>query len=76
MARKGKTRDRKASGRSVSKRRKSPESREKKEVQARRRDLKRRLRKETNPLERRYLERQIRSLDWDLQQLRARHRIP
>ena len=76
MAKKGTTRNKRTSGRSGSKRRKQhyPESREKKALEARRKELRRRLRKEIDPLERRYLERQIEALNWELQRLRASRR--
>jgi hypothetical protein len=49
-----------------------PEWEEIKDLEARQKELKRRLRKVTDPPERRRLEQEIKVLDWRLQRLRVR----
>lgn len=76
MVRKGKATNQGARGRSGrdSWKPDCPESEEVKALELRRKELKRRLRKMADPLERRRLEQEIKVLEWHLQRLRVRPR--
>jgi TATA-binding protein-associated factor Taf7 len=77
MIKKGKAKGEKASGRGSSHRGQDcPESEEVKELEARCKELKGRLKKATNPSERRRLEQEIKVVDWRLQRLRVRPYTP